>query len=230
MRKCVQEIANELSHSTFLGGPVGDFEALGRLQLISLLRCGLYPYSKVLDIGCGCLRGGYWLIHFLNPDCYYGIEPNADMLNAGINAFLDREILEAKRPRFAHNPNFDPSGFGSSFDFFIARSIWTHSSKNQIEAMLDSFVKHGAEDSVFLASYLPSADDGYTGEGWVGRSHESNVGGMVGHGFAWIQQKCAIRGLRVAELPVDRIRQIWLMVCKGNGCAPITHWLRELFA
>jgi len=171
-----------------------------------------------------------WLIHFLNPDCYYGIEPNADMLNAGINAFLDREILEAKRPRFAHNPNFDPSGFGSSFDFFIARSIWTHSSKNQIEAMLDSFVKHGAEDSVFLASYLPSADDGYTGEGWVGRSHESNVGGMVGHGFAWIQQKCAIRGLRVAELPVDRIRQIWLMVCKGNGCAPITHWLRELFA
>jgi hypothetical protein len=43
----------------FVGGPVKDFEKLGRLQLMLLLQEGVYPHSKVLDIGCGCLRGGY---------------------------------------------------------------------------------------------------------------------------------------------------------------------------
>jgi hypothetical protein len=57
--------AERLAKETFLGGPVRDFERVGRLQLITLLRSGLYPQSKVLDLGCGCLRGGYWLTHFL---------------------------------------------------------------------------------------------------------------------------------------------------------------------
>ena len=58
----------------------------------------------------------------------------------GINAFLDSETLAAKRPRFGTNPHFDTSVFGEKFDFFLAYSIWTHASKGQIQAMLDSFV------------------------------------------------------------------------------------------
>ena len=71
----LQKKAEELSSTIFLGGPTKFIEIVGRLQLIILLKEGLYPDSKVLDIGCGCLRGGYWLIHFLNPNCYFGIEP-----------------------------------------------------------------------------------------------------------------------------------------------------------
>jgi hypothetical protein len=47
-------------------------EIAGRLQFAMLIREGVYPSSKVLDIGCGCLRGGYWLIHFLGS---FGLEP-----------------------------------------------------------------------------------------------------------------------------------------------------------
>ena len=67
----------------FLGGPLHLFETAGRLQLQILLKEGLYPDSKVLDVGCGCLRGGYWLIHFLDAGCYFGIEPHRRELEAG---------------------------------------------------------------------------------------------------------------------------------------------------
>jgi hypothetical protein len=56
---------------------------VGRNQLSILLRNGLIFDSRVLDVGCGVLRAGYWLIHFLDPDCYFGIEPNRVILTAG---------------------------------------------------------------------------------------------------------------------------------------------------
>ena len=66
----MQEIAQMLhSQGIFTGGPPQYFEIVGRLQLATLVREGIYPQSKVLDVGCGCLRGGYWVIHFLDPGC-----------------------------------------------------------------------------------------------------------------------------------------------------------------
>jgi hypothetical protein len=68
--KTLMERANELdAEGIFLGGPAKLFETAGRTLLITLLSEGLTPSSKVLDIGCGCLRGGYWLIHFLGKSC-----------------------------------------------------------------------------------------------------------------------------------------------------------------
>src|SRR5260370_4441623 len=59
----------------FLGVPVETFAEAGRRQLEALLEEGLRPESRVLDIGCGCLRAAYWLIHYLHPRCYCGIAP-----------------------------------------------------------------------------------------------------------------------------------------------------------
>lgn len=148
----LQKKAEKLSKEIFVGGPVRDFERVGRLQLITFLKEGLYPDSKILDFGCGCLRGGYWLIHFLEPGCYFGIEPNRTMLEAGIENLLEPGLLETKKPRFDYNTNFDSSSFGERFDFFLARSIWTHASKSQIQQMLDSFVRDPTDNGLFLTS------------------------------------------------------------------------------
>jgi SAM-dependent methyltransferase len=151
------EIADKLNREgIFTGGPPHLFEAAGRMQLATLLREGLQPSSRVLDIGCGCLRAGYWLVRLLDLGCYFGIEPNAQMLDAGIQYVLDG-ATRAKKPRFDNNDQFDFSVFGVKFDVFLARSIWTHASKDQIQVMLDGFVQHSTPEAFFLSSYLPPA-------------------------------------------------------------------------
>ncbi|HEV7798776.1 MAG TPA: class I SAM-dependent methyltransferase, partial [Pyrinomonadaceae bacterium] len=137
----LQKRAELLGEKAFLGVPVQGFAKGGRELLTYLLNAGLNPDSRVVDIGCGVLRGGYWLIHFLNPNCYCGIEPHEGRLEMGVHTILEPEVLAAKRPRFDTNPRFDTSVFGEKFDFFLAYSVWTHAAKPQIEAMLDSFLR-----------------------------------------------------------------------------------------
>lgn len=212
----IQAKGELIDKEVFNGGPIDSFSEIGRLYLITLLKIGLHPGSKVLDVGCGALRGGYWIINFLSPNNYYGIEPNVEMLNVGKRVMLGEELLEEKKPSFDHNSDFDFSVFNSKFDFVVARSIWSHTSKSQIQKMLDSFVDNSNPDGVFLTSYLRpfSSKDDYKGSDWVGKSHESNEVGIVFHSFSWIESECQKRNLKVQELKFDFYSQIWLHISK----------------
>jgi SAM-dependent methyltransferase len=219
MKSEIQTKAEALAvQGVFLGGPVKDFDPVGRYSFITLLSLGLLPQHSVLDIGCGCLRIGYWLIHFLDKDRYAGIEPNKKMLQAGIDAFLSADILESKRPRFASNDDFDLGGFDRLFDFVLARSVWTHAAPRHIETMLDQFIRHSHQDGIFLTSYLPATGDQeqYEGTDWVGRSHTSDDVGTVRHKLSWIQEICAARGLRAREMDNIILEQTWLDIRKGG--------------
>lgn len=200
-----------------VGCGVWRFERTGRAQFATLFAHGLNPWSRMLDVGCGALCGGYWLLHFLDPGRYHGIEPNERMLQAGIATLLEPGLLDAKRPRFDHGTDFDFGVFGERFDFVHAHSIWTHASKQQILRMLDGFAKHGADRAVFLASFkapIPIFRPDYRGSEWVGASHESDDPGIVRHSFSWISRECAARGLRVRR--AERIhRQRYLRIEKG---------------
>lgn len=211
----LQEKAEILGEKKFLGVPILDFERGGREQLIYLLTAGLNPDSKVVDLGCGVLRGGYWLIHFLDAGCYCGIEPHRERLEMGINTILEPELLAAKRPRFDTNPYFDTSVFGDKFDFFLAYSVWTHASNLQIQAMLDSFLRDAKDAGLFLTSYLPASwtHPDYQGDKWHGTSHESDVPGCIHHSLRWIRAECDRRGLITRELGQDRTHgQFWLEI------------------
>ena len=199
----------------FLGVPVETFEDAGRRQFIALLDEGLSPESKVLDIGCGCLRTAYWLIRFLDPGCYYGIEPASVRVEYGLDHLFTPELVMAKQPRFDFNSHFDSSVFVAKFDYFLAGSIWTHASKAQIETTLETFLRDSNPTSVFLASYLPalSPDDDYQGQCWVGTSHESDTPGVIRHALPWITEQCQKRGLRVQDIPGEAFdSQYWMRV------------------
>jgi SAM-dependent methyltransferase len=204
----------------FLGGPPELFERSGREQLMVLLENGLMFESTVLDIGCGVLRGGRWIIPLLRQGNYCGVEPQRHLVDRGLREFVDPGILELKRPRFDFNNRFDFSVFGVSFTHFLARSIWTHASKRQIEQMLDGMVRYGSRDAVMLTSYRSASfvrgRPDYRGDAWRGVSHESESPGMVAHSFRWIQRECGKRGLTVER--VDRrplAGQVWLRVASG---------------
>jgi SAM-dependent methyltransferase len=152
----LQERSVQLAQKRFLGGPQGDFERVGRLCVEVLLKEGLRPSSRVLDVGCGALRVGHWLMRFLDAGCYFGIEPNREMLEVGLQEIVKPEVVARADAHFAHNDDFDFSVFGEQFDFVLARSIWTHTSKAQIRTMLASFAATAAPGGAFLASYHPA--------------------------------------------------------------------------
>jgi len=211
--------AHELNKILFLGFQPRDFERGGREQFIYLLESGLNPHSKVVDIGCGVLRAGFWLLHFLNSNCYFGIEPHKGRLDKGKEFFLSPELLELKQPRFDYNASFNTSVFGEKFDFFLAYSIWTHASKMQISLTLDSFSRDASDHAVFLTTYLPAGNDkpDYLGNQWMGTSHESEIPGCIHHSLQWIFQACEERGLELVEMGKDKTYgQSWLKITRKS--------------
>lgn len=59
-----QQTAASCGKKKFLAVPVRDFEAAGQEQVKYLLVAGMRPRSRVVDLGCGVLCGGYCLISF----------------------------------------------------------------------------------------------------------------------------------------------------------------------
>jgi len=207
-----------VAEKVFTGGPAKHFEVAGRNQLAVLLEHGLHTSSRVLDIGCGALRGGYWIMRVLDPGCYFGIEPNREMLQAGLDHLVEPDVLARAQPRFDYNDRFDFAVFGVKFDFYVARSIWTHSSKTQLEAMLDGFVATAAPEAMMLASILPVTEKrpDYKGGAWIGRSHESDDPGTVAHDWAWLETACRVRGLSIAETGPNVLNQVWVEVARSS--------------
>ena len=201
--------------TTQIGCGIRRFEKTGRAQLEALIRHGLSPWHKLLDIGCGALCGGYWMIHFLRPGHYFGIEPNTFMFEEGVKHLVEPGLFEEKKPSFLHNDQYDFSGFGTTFDYFHAHSIWTHAPKKDIEKMLDGFVEYGNPGARFLTSFKPPRlfRPDYKGDVWIGRCHESDVAGICRHSFKWIEQACGSRGLKVELLKGEKIhKQKWILI------------------
>jgi SAM-dependent methyltransferase len=121
-----------------------------------LLEEGITPSSRLLDVGCGALRLGYWAMRLLDPGHYYAIEPNIEMRDVGL-ALIEEEVIRRAEPHFSENDDFDFSVFGEEFDFVFAGSVWTHASRQQIRTMLASFATSSSPSGVLLASYGPTS-------------------------------------------------------------------------
>jgi hypothetical protein len=210
----VDELA---SRGVFLGGPRRKFVSAGRGQLEILLDHGLIPNDRVVDIGCGALRGGWWIVNFLRPERYFGIEPNREMLQAGIDVMLGAEVMAEKRPAFSNIDTFDLTVFGATFDFAIARSVWTHTSRDQIRAMLRSFHKCSHAKSVILTSIVEPGpgEPEYDGAAWLGKSHESKTRGLAKYHFATIRDLCSEEGFAAQPLGMSDAQR-WVKVSNFN--------------
>lgn len=66
-------------------------------QFIALLNEGLNPESIILDVGCGCLRAGSWLVRFRDPGSYHGIEPARQRVDYGLRYLLTDDEISLKR-------------------------------------------------------------------------------------------------------------------------------------
>lgn len=110
----------EESHHRSYGRPW----CLGRDHLDYLVSRGLRPRDNFLDLGCGALRTGIFVIPYLEADRYYGVEAHRLSLEAAVNYEIPLNNLAPKNPRLLHSSKFDLSHWNVSFDWIFAFSLF----------------------------------------------------------------------------------------------------------
>ena len=102
-------------------GPPELYDVMGAHQFCVLISEGLRDYHKLLDIGCGSLRGGRLFIPYLSVGNYYGVEPKKNLIHYGVVNELGWDILEVKQPKFYNIGMGDIFRFDTKFDFILAQ-------------------------------------------------------------------------------------------------------------
>ena len=106
---------------------------LGRDHIEYLVRRGLKPEHRFLDLGCGAMRTGVWVAKFLNPGCYFGIDAHLPALEAAASYEIPLHGLQEKKPRLFNNDQFDLGHFGVKFDFVFAFAVVNHLSDEMFD-------------------------------------------------------------------------------------------------
>lgn len=138
----------------------GKWEEAGKKQFDFMIKEGLKPEHKLLEIGCGCGRAGRYFVDYLNSGNYYGLDHHEWLIN-----FFEKEIggiSTEKKPNFFVNDNFvflkktEDAWVLEKVDYVLAKSVFTHLVPAKIKQCCDSlrYGRWGAlkEDGVFYAS------------------------------------------------------------------------------
>jgi ubiquinone/menaquinone biosynthesis C-methylase UbiE len=129
------------------------WDELGEIQFQFMLAQGLKPEHKLLDIGCGSLRGEVRFVEYLSPGNYYGLDINASLIKAGWIE-IDRLDARDKHPNLLLNDQFQFSEFDAQFDYALAFSVFTHLFNNQIQRCLVELKKALKPGGQFFATFF----------------------------------------------------------------------------
>lgn len=112
----------------------------GVTQFIFLLKQGLTPNCNLLDVGCGPLRAGRFLIKYLNNEKYIGIEPAEQILKQAIKKQKLFNLFEIKKPKFFHNYDFNLDNIPIQ-NFIVAFDVFFHCGIEQLKTFLKNLHK-----------------------------------------------------------------------------------------
>ena len=188
-------------------GPPSDYDLIGGLQFTLLFQAGLREHHRLLDIGCGSLRGGRLFIPYLLPGKYTGVEPNEWLVMDGIAGELGEAILEIKRPTFSTVDDFDLERLGR-FDYVLAQSILSHAYADLTAKALAGVRACLDDDGVFFATFVEGKLS--EGAGWCypGCTHYSRDD---------IAALAKDAGLVVRHLDWPHPRQRWFAAARSEA-------------
>ncbi|MHA6718570.1 methyltransferase [Sphingomonas sp. RS6] len=140
---------------------IGDqWDAIGRLQFEFLVSEGLKPEHKLVDIGCGSLRGGVHFVNYLEPGNYHGSDMNQAFLDAGYDIELAEAGIQDRMPRenLVCTDAFELPWPDGTFDFAIAQSVFTHLTLNRIRQCLVRTAPKMKPGGTFYATFFELPD------------------------------------------------------------------------
>jgi len=122
---------------------------IGQMQFDYLVRHGLQPGDRMLEIGCGNLRAGRLFIDYLDAGNYYGIDISPDILLAAQRT-IDEFSLQPKLPHLTlvRDLKFEflPP---DQFTVVHAHSVFSHSPIEVIDECLAHVGRVMRRDGVF---------------------------------------------------------------------------------
>ena len=147
------DAVNSNTHRALVGGL---WDEIGCLQYEFLLKMGLKPDMRMIDIGCGCLRVGVHLVNYLDSGNYYGTDISQDLLDVGHDVELAKLDLQDKLPKsqLLCDKEFRFEKFGVSFDSALALSLFTHLPLNHIRLCLERLTPHMNKGGMFFATFF----------------------------------------------------------------------------
>jgi len=161
--KAIETGVAEGRHRGLVGGM---WDEIGQLQFAYLSANGLTPGARLLDIGCGSLRGGVHFVGYLEPGHYFGLDSNPSLLEAGYEKELGPLGLQDKLPRanLATDGEFRFEGYDEPFDFALAQSLFTHLPINHLRLCLARLWPRMKVGGRFFATFFLMPDDHPIGE------------------------------------------------------------------
>ena len=128
-----------------LVGKAELWEMKRRFQITFLREAGLEPHHRVLDIGCGTLRGGLPVIEHLDVGRYTGVDVRQVVIDEA-RAELRDAGLEDKAPDLRVVDDLGTVDLGGPFDVIWAFSVLIHLGPEQLEGCLACVARHLAPD------------------------------------------------------------------------------------
>jgi len=195
-------------------GPPAQYDLMGAMQFRLLVTLGLRATHRVLDFGCGSLRAGRLLIPYLEPGCYFGVEPNHWLVEEAIEHQLGRDIVRLKRPQFASNDDFAVPFTSVRFDYLLAQSVFSHAGLQLVRRALAAFRDVLAPGGVVAATFAMSRNGkDFAGEGWV-------YPGCVRYTEQSVMQTFEQAGLQAVPIPFFHPRQQWFLAATDAANLP----------
>ncbi|WP_353866846.1 class I SAM-dependent methyltransferase [Svornostia abyssi] len=134
-------------------GPPQAWKAKRDFQIAFLKQRGLLPEHRLLDFGCGTLRGGIPLIAYLEPGNYVGLDAREEVLPEAREE-LRAAGMEERRPLLlvSEHPDEAPFPAGMRFDRIWAFSVLIHLSDDILERALRMIAERLTPDGEFYAN------------------------------------------------------------------------------
>lgn len=151
------EEINKNTHRSIVGGAWDKFK---KLQCDFLVSNGLKPSHKLLDIACGCMRGGMSCIKYLDPGNYYGFDVNRSLVKAG-KIEIEKAGLKDKNPHLLVSDSFQINKFDMQFDFMVSVSLFTHLPMNNIIRCLSAVRDSLKPDGVYYSTFWEAPSPAY---------------------------------------------------------------------
>lgn len=129
------------------------------MQFDFLLRRGLAPTARVLDMGCGPLRLGSRLIPHLTEGWYYGQDINPRTLALG-RQVLERLGVAADRCTLLCSDDFSLDGVDDhSIDVAFSNSLFSHLGADSVRRCLESVAGKLRPDGVYYSTFFAIPED-----------------------------------------------------------------------